>query len=309
MLAYAVKRLFLAALILFTVSVLAFSMTWLSGDPAFAIAGDTASAEEIEAVRQHYGLNRPIYAQYLSWASGALRGDFGLSYHFRLPVSEMLAARLPVTMTLGVLSLVFALALSIPLGVLAAVYANTVIDRLALVVAVLGQAIPTFWFALMMMVLFGVMLRWLPVSGGGSWAHFVMPTIALGYFATPALMRLTRAGMIEALESDYIRTAQAYGLRARSVLFRHALRNAVIPVVSLAAVQFGFMLGGSIVVESIFSLPGIGWLGYDAILRGDLPVVQAIVLIVASFYVLLTLLADLLNASLDPRIRIISGEG
>ncbi len=303
MLRYVIRRFLLALLTLITVSALAFFMTWLSGDPALAIAGDTASAEDIAAVRDHYGLDRPIVAQYFSWAGRALRGDFGVSYHFDLPVSEMLATRLPVTMTLGAASILFALALAIPLGVLAAVYNNTIIDRAALTIAVLGQAIPTFWFALMMMILFGITLRWLPISGGGSWAHYVMPTIALGYFATPVLMRLTRAGMLEALESDYIRTARAYGLPIRSILFRHALRNALIPVVALAAVQFGFMLGGSIVIETVFSLPGIGWLGYDAILRGDLPVVQAILLVVAGFYVILTFLADLLNAALDPRMR------
>lgn len=303
MLGFAFRRFLLAILTLVTVSVIAFFMTWLSGDPAIAIAGDTASAEDIEAVRLHYGLDRPLPEQYLAWAGRALQGDFGASFHFDLPVSQMLADRLPVTMTLGVCSILFALSLAIPLGVLAAVYNNTIIDRAALTIAVLGQAIPTFWFALMMMVLFGIVLRWLPISGGGTWAHFVMPTIALGYFATPALMRLTRAGMLEALESDYVRTARAYGLPTRSVLFRHALRNALIPVVALAAVQFGFMLGGSIVIETVFSLPGIGWLGYDAILRGDLPVVQAILLTVATFYVLLNFLADLLNATLDPRMR------
>ena len=303
MLRFTLRRAVIAAITLVTVSLLAFFMTWVAGDPAIAIAGDTASAEDIEAVRTLYNLDRPLIEQYVLWAKGALQGDFGDSYHFRVPVADIIAARLPVTMTLGALSILFALALAIPLGVLAAVFNNSFIDRAALTVAVLGQAIPTFWFALMMMILFGITLRWLPISGGGTWQHFVMPTIALGYFATPALMRLTRAGMLEALEADYIRTARAYGLSTLSILFRHALRNALIPVVALAAVQFGFMLGGSIVIETVFSLPGIGWLGYDAIMRGDLPVVQAILLIVASFYVLLTFLSDVLNAVIDPRIR------
>lgn len=303
MLRYSINRLGLAILTLITVSLVAFFMTWVAGDPAIAIAGDTASAEDIEAVRDHYGLDRPLAIQYLDWASRALRGDFGMSFHFDRPVADMLADRLPVTMRLAVSAVMFAICLAIPLGVLAAVFNNTIIDRAALTIAVLGQAIPTFWFALMMMIYFGITLRWLPISGGGSWKHYVMPTIALGYFAMPILMRLTRAGMLEALDSDYIRTARAYGLPIRSILFRHALRNAILPVVALAAVQFGFMLGGSIVVETVFSLPGIGWLGYDAILRGDLPVVQAILLLVASFYVVLTFLSDLLNAAIDPRLR------
>jgi peptide/nickel transport system permease protein len=216
----------------------------------------------------------------------------------------MISGRIGTTMTLGFLAILFALVVSIPLGTLAAMRPNSFIDRFALLIAVFGQALPTFWFALMMIILFGVWWRWLPISGNTTWAHFVMPTIALGYYATPALMRLTRAGMIEVLGSDYIRTARAKGLSPAVVLFTHALRNAIIPVVALAAVWFGFMLGGSIVIETIFNLKGIGWLSYDALLRSDLPVVQAIVLIFASFYVVLTLLADLLNAYLDPRISV-----
>ena len=200
--------------------------------------------------------------------------------------------------------MLFALILSLPLGVIAALRRGSMIDRFCLFLAVVGQAMPTFWLALLMIVFFSLTLKWLPVSGNNSWQHFIMPTVALGYFATPALMRLTRAGMIDALESDYIRTAWAKGLRPFTILFKHALRNVLIPIVSISAVQLGAMLAGSIVVEQIFALQGIGWLGYDATIRSDLPVVQAITLIIAAFYVLLTLLADLINAALDPRIRI-----
>lgn len=304
MLTYAAKRSVVALLILFVVSALTFSMTHLSGDPALVIAGENATQADVEAIRKLYGFDRPLVEQFLSWAAAALSGDLGTSYHYKLPVAEVIADRLPITMTLGVCALAFALVVSLPMGVLAALRPNSLIDRFALLVAVVGQALPTFWFALMMIILFGVSWRILPISGNNTWAHFVMPAVALGYYATPALMRLTRAGMIEVLNSDYIRTARAMGLRHRSVLFKHALRNAVIPVVSLAAVQFGFMLGGSIVIEQIFNLQGLGWLGYDAILRSDLPVVQAIVLVVASIYVVLTFASDMLNAYLDPRIRV-----
>jgi peptide/nickel transport system permease protein len=235
---------------------------------------------------------------------GALRGDFGESFYFKEDVSKIVADRIPVTLILGGCALGFALALSIPLGVLAALRPNTWLDRLALTLSVLGQALPTFWFALMMIILFGVMLRWLPITGSDTWAHFVMPAIALGYYATPAIMRLTRTGMLDVLASDYIRTARAKGLRTGTVLFKHALRNAIIPVVSLAAVQFGFMLGGSIIIETIFALHGLGFLAWESITRSDIAVVQAIVLILACFYIVLTLLADLLNAFLDPRIRV-----
>lgn len=304
MLAYTLKRIVVAFLILIVVSGLTFSLTHLTTDPAMTIAGETASEEDVIAIRKIYGFDRPLLEQYWRWAGRALKGDFGESFHYRQPVSEMIAGRIGTTMTLGVCAILFALLISIPLGTLAAIRPNSFIDRIALFIAVIGQALPTFWFALMMIIVFGVWWRMLPISGNTTWQHFVMPTIALGYYATPALMRLTRAGMIEVLNSDYIRTARAKGLRPRTVLFKHALRNAIIPVVSLAAVWFGFMLGGSIVIETIFNLKGIGWLSYDALLRADLPVVQAIVLIFAAFYVVLTLLADLLNAYLDPRISV-----
>jgi len=304
MLAYTLKRTGVAFLILIVVSALTFSLSHLSADPALTIGGEQASEEDIQAIRELYGFDRPIYVQYFDWLGRALQGDFGESYHYKQRVADMIEGRIGTTMLLGCLAILFALVISIPLGTLAAMRPNSLIDRFALLIAVFGQALPTFWFALMMIIAFGVWWRWLPISGNDSWAHFVMPTIALGYYATPALMRLTRAGMIEVLGSDYIRTARAKGLSPTVVLFKHALRNAIIPVVALAAVWFGFMLGGSIVIETIFNLKGIGWLSYDALLRSDLPVVQAIVLIFASFYVVLTLLADLLNAYLDPRISV-----
>ncbi len=304
MLAYTLKRTFVAFLILIVVSGLTFSLSHLSADPALTIGGEQASDEDIEAIRKLYGFDRPVYEQYLSWLGRALAGDFGESYHYKQRVFDMISERIGRTMLLGTLAILFALAVSIPLGTLAAMRPNSLIDRFALLIAVFGQALPTFWFALMMIILFGVWWRWLPISGHDDWLNYVMPTIALGYYATPALMRLTRAGMIDVLASDYIRTARAKGLSPVSVLFKHALRNAIIPVVALAAVWFGFMLGGSIVIETIFNLKGIGWLSYDALLRSDLPVVQAIVLVFASFYVILTLLADLLNAYLDPRISV-----
>jgi len=304
LLAYCLKRTLLAALVALTVSIISFALLHLSSDLAQALAGSSATAADIAQVRQAYGLDRPIIVQYADWIARALRGDFGESFFLKVPVGELIADRLPVTLTLGVCALAFALALSLPLGVAAAVRPNSWLDRLALGLSVLGQALPSFWFALILIILFGLKLRWLPVSGSSTWQHFVLPAIALGYYAAPAFMRLTRAGMIEVLASDYIRTARAKGLRTGSVLFKHALRNAVIPVVAVAAVQFGFMLGGSIVIESVFSLHGVGYLGWEAISRADFPVVQAIVLILACIYVVLTLLADMLSAVLDPRIRV-----
>src|SRR5262245_54840017 len=203
MLAYAAKRLGVALLVALTVSAITFSMIHMSGDPAIAIAGEGARAADIEAVRKFYGFDRPIVVQYRAWLMGALRGDLGRSYHMRQPVADVVFARLPTTMLLAAAAIAFALALSLPLGVLAAVRPNSLIDRFALLIAVVGQAMPSFWFALTLILWFGVYWRLLPITGSDSWQHFVMPAVALGYYVTPAVMRLTRAGVIDVLSSDY----------------------------------------------------------------------------------------------------------
>ena len=304
MFVYFIKRSLVALLVAITVSIVSFLLLHLSGDLAQSLAGPSASAADVAQVRKAYGLDRPIAIQYLEWAGKAIRGDFGDSFFLKQPVFPIIAERLPVTMTLGISALVIALFVSIPLGIAAALRPNSWIDRLALTISVFGQALPSFWFGLLLMMLFGVTLRWLPVSGTGGWEYYVMPAITLSYYSIPTFMRLTRAGMMEVLASDYIRTARAKGLRSMTVLFKHALRNAIIPLVAVAAVQLGFALGGSIVIESVFSLHGVGYLGWESISRADFPVVQAIVLILACFYIVLTLLADMLNAFLDPRIRV-----
>ena len=304
MLVYTLKRLGLALLVTLAVSMLSFALLYLSGDPAAAIAGETANAEDIEAVRVYYGFDRPWVVQYGEWMFNAIRGDFGESYYFKLPVSQLVAERLSVTMLLGVCGISFALLTAVPLGVAAAVRPNSLIDRIALFLSVMGQAMPSFWFGLVLIVLFSIKLRLLPPSGSDSWQNFVMPTIVLGYYAMPAIMRLTRAGMLDVLGADYVRTARAKGAGEFRVMFKHALRNAIIPVVSLAAVQMGFMLGGSIVVESIFALHGAGYLAWESIGRNDLPTVQALILVFSMFYIVFTFLSDLLNAWLDPRMRV-----
>ena len=304
MVEFAVRRILVAVLVALTVATITFSLLQLSGDLAVSLAGAGAPAEAVEAVRRDYGLDRPIVVQYLDWIRGAVQGDLGTSFFFKQPVTELIAERLPVTFKLGAASVLLALLLALPLGVLAALRPGSWYDRLALTLAVSGLALPTFWFGLLMMIYLGVELRWLPISGTGTWKHFVMPSIALAYYAMPAIMRLTRAGMLEVLSADYIRTARAKGLREFTVLFKHALRNAIIPVVALSAVQFGLILSGSVIIESVFALHGIGYLGWESISRSDFPVVQGVVLVVAVIYILLTVVADLLNASLDPRIRV-----
>ena len=303
MLPFILKRLGLALLVALTVSFISFSLLFLSGDPAAALAGETASGEDVEAIRRLYGFDRPMLVQYGEWLLSAVQGDFGESYYFKLPVASLIAERLQVTMLLGVCGILFALLTAVPLGVAAAIRPNSLIDRVALFLSVAGQAMPSFWFGLILIVVFAIQLGWLPPSGAATWRHFIMPTIVLGYYAMPAIMRLTRAGMLDVLNSDFIRTARAKGAGEGRVLFKHALRNAIIPVVSLAAVQMGFMLGGSIVVESVFALHGAGFLAWESIARNDLPTVQALILVFSMFYIVFTFLADVLNAWLDPRMR------
>lgn len=301
---YTAKRFLLALTVLVSVSIVCFALMRLSGDPAVALAGGDATAQEIEAIRSAYGLDRPLPVQYADWLQRVIRGDLGYSNILQRPVVDVIAERFPVTVKLAAASLVFALALALPLGILSALRPNSLIDRLTLTVAVVGQALPNFFFSMILIVFFGVTLRVLPISGDATWQHFVLPSVALGYFAAPAIMRLTRAGMLEVLSADYIRTARAMGLPRRRVIFRHALRNALIPVVSLTAVQLGLMLSGSIIVESVFSMNGIGRLGWQSIQRTDLEVMQALVLVISVSYLALTFLADVLNAFLDPKLRV-----
>ncbi len=303
MLIYIFRRLLVALSVMLTVAVVSFMLLHLSGDLATAIAGPESTAADVEKIRVQYGLDRPIAAQFFDWLGAAARLDFGRSFYFQNTVVELIGERLPITLKLGGVALLLAVVVAIPLGVLAAIYRDTWIDRLSLMVAVVGQAMPTFWFALTLTIVFSVGLKWLPVSGNTTWQHFVLPAVALGYYAMPAMMRLTRAGMLDVLGSDYIRTARAKGLSPARVVFKHALRNAIIPVVALAAVELGFMLGGSVVIESVYSMQGLGQLAWDSISRNDYPVVQAVVLIIAVFYIGLTFVADVLNAALDPRMR------
>lgn len=303
MLSFLTRRLIVAFLVAATVMTLAFILTRLSGDLATSIAGPSATQADIEAIRKAYGLDRPVLTQFFDWVGRALTGDLGESYFFKARVSALIAERMPVTFTLGLTGLVIALVVSLPLGILAAVRENTAFDRCVQLVALLGQAMPSFWLGLILMITLGLQLGWLPISGTGSWQHFVMPGIVLAFSAIPALTRLTRAGMIQAMGSDYIRTARAKGLSRASILLKHALRNAAIPVVAIAAVQLGFMLGGSIVIEQVFALHGVGYLAWESIGKNDFPVVQAVVLVLAVIYVALTMLADLMNAVLDPRLR------
>ena len=304
MIRYLAARLAVFVCVLLTVSVVSFALLRATGDPAVAMAGEGATAQDVALVRRQYGLDQPLPVQYLAWAGKAVRGDLGTSKFLQQPVFAIVVSRLPATMTLGGVALALAVAVAIPLGVLAALARGTVLDQAALAFALMGQAIPTFWFALILMAVFGAKLRLLPISGDATWRHFVLPAAALSFYAIPSLMRLTRSGMLDVLSSDYVRTARAKGLAPAVILFKHALRNAILPVISLSAVQLGYLLGGSVVIENIFAINGLGNLSWQSIKRADFEVMQAVVLILGSLFVVLTFLADLLNAFLDPRVRL-----
>jgi peptide/nickel transport system permease protein len=303
MLVFLLRRAILAVLVCLTVLVVSFALTRLSGDIAVSIAGPNATSADVEIIRRNYGFDRPLPVQFLDWATRAARGDFGESYIYHVKVAELINKRLPITLTLGLTGLTIALVVSLPLGILAAMREGTMEDRLIGLVALLGQAMPGFWLGLVLIIVFGLQLQWLPISGLDTWDGYILPGIVLAFSAIPSLTRLTRAGMIDALASDYIRTARAKGLSRASIVLKHALRNAAMPVVSIASVQLGFMLGGSIITETIFALHGVGYLAWESIIKNDFPVVQAVVLILAAIFIMLTLLADLANAALDPRLR------
>jgi peptide/nickel transport system permease protein len=301
---FALNRLCLGLAITLVISLAVFVLTNVATDPAIVIAGEGASAKDIEFVRKSYGFDRPIMERYIRWLGLAASGDFGVSYRQHRPVYDIVFERLPVTFYLAVAALAFSLLLSLPLAMMSALWPNSLIDRLAMLVALIGQAMPPFWMALLCILVFSVKLGWLPASGSTTAAGYVMPAMALGLSVTPAVLRLTRAGLVEVLQSDYIRMARAKGLRMPAVIVKHALRNAVVPVISVASVHFGYMLAGSVVIETVFAMGGIGYLAWEAVTSADIPLIQALVLVTTFLYILMTLLADLLNSWIDPRLRI-----
>jgi peptide/nickel transport system permease protein len=304
MLRYALRRGLMAVLVAITVSVATFFLLDAAGDPAEAIAGPDAPRETIEQIRAQYGFDRPWLVRYGEWIAGVARGELGTSFLRRQPVASLIASHAPVTIKLAFSALFVTILIAIPLGVVAALRPNSAVDRMALSLAVAAQALPSFWLGLVLIVLFAVTFPILPVSGDETWKHFVLPALVLGTASVPAVMRLTRTGLLDVLASDYIRTARAKGYTGVPLILRHALRNALLPVVGVLAVQLGNKLGGSAITESVFALNGLGRLALEAILGSDIPTLQMLVFVFALTFVVLTLLADLLNAWLDPRIRL-----
>ncbi|MEZ5780725.1 MAG: ABC transporter permease [Rhizobiaceae bacterium] len=300
---YVVRQLVLSLAVMVAVSIVGFVLLRASGDLALRIAGPEALADDVERIRVAYGLDKSLILQYLDWAWRVLHGDLGRSLFFPEEVSTLIAQRLPITLGLGALGLGAAILIGLPLGTLSALAPNSILDRAVLAVAVLGQAMPPFWLGLLLIIFFGLTLNILPVSGSESWRHLVLPTLVLAIATMPTILRLTRSGMIDALRADYIRTAKAKGLNPFTVVVKHALRNALIPIVAIAAVQMGALVGGSVVLETVFGIQGLGYLSWESINRADFPVVQANVLVLGVIYCILTFVSDLLHAFLDPRLR------
>lgn len=303
MMNYVLRRALMALLVAFVVSFGTFALFHFATDPAQTIAGEDAPQEMVEDIREQYGFDRPLSVQYFEWLSGVLQGDFGESFFWKQPVVELIQQHAGVTILLALSSLMVTILIALPLGISAALRPNSWVDRFALSTAVSAQAIPNFWLGLMLIILFAVMFPIFPVSGDATWQHYVLPALVLGASSVPAVMRLTRTGLLDVLSSDYIRTARAKGFTGYRLILQQAMRNALLPIVSVLAVQLGNKLGGSVVTESVFSMNGLGRLAVESIFNSDIPTVQSLILIFVLTFVLLTLAADLINAWLDPRIR------
>ncbi|MEX2534507.1 MAG: ABC transporter permease [Trueperaceae bacterium] len=304
MLTYIGRRIALMIPSLFGVTVVVFGiMQMIPGDPAVYILGDQASEEAVQALRRRMGLDRPLLEQYVAWVIGILRGDFGVSYRDASPVLPVLLGRFPATLELMLASMVLALGLGIPVGVLSAVHRNSVIDTVSRVFALAGHATPTFWRALMLILLFAFYVPIFPPSGRNGLASIVLPAIALGSSMAGVIMRLTRSSVLEVLSDDYVRTARAKGLRERVVVYRHALRNALLPVATIIGIQVGNLLGGSVVTETVFAWPGIGRYAYLAMMQRDYTTVMGSLFLFSLIYMVINLLTDLSYGWLDPRVR------
>ena len=309
---YILLRLAQLLPVLFLASIAVFLMIYLiPGDPAIALIGPDATREQLESARERMGLNRPLPVQYALWLGRVVQGDLGVSFVGSIPVSRMLAQRVPVTLQLTVAALLVALVVAIPLGILSAVRPRSWIGAFASVYNALVMAVPTFWLGILLVLFFGLQLKVLPTSGfvpvweepGRAWRFLVLPAVTLGAYVSAVLARFTRAALLETLYQDYIRTARAKGLRERTVVGVHALRNALIPVVTVVGLQFGAFMGGAVITEAIFDYPGVGRMLLQAILQRDYTVIQATILFVVAVFLLINLLTDLLYAFLDPRIR------
>jgi len=327
--AYIGRRLLQSVIVVIGVTLVSFLSLQAGGDPTYLFVSERASAEEIEATRRALGFDRPLHEQYLSFVGDLAQGDFGQSLSYRQPAMEIVLEALPATIELTLFSMMFSLILAIPLGILAAINRGTAWDGSITAMSMLGQSIPSFWMGIMMILFFGLYVRLFPISGhvpflapliagdfGTAFSnlprtiyHLILPGIAVGTYSLARNTRLVRSSLLEVLEQDYVRTARSKGIREMRVLIHHALRNAWLPVVTIIGLEFGFLLGGVVVVETVFSYPGIGRLLFAAINQRDIPLVQSGVILLAGIFILLNLVVDLVYVRLDPRVKLAGGQG
>jgi len=302
-LAYLVKRLADVLVVVFGVSTIVFGLLRLSGDPVALLVPPDATAEQVAALRQAWGFNDPLYVQYVRFLRDAATGSFGQSVVYRKPASTLILEVIPNTLKLTLAALTLSVAVAIPVGIISALKRNTILDTLSMGGTLLGQAMPTFWLGILLIMVFAVGFRILPTSGMGTWRHLILPTVTLAAYSSARTARLVRSGMLDVLGEDYVRTARAKGLAERRVIVRHALRNVSIPVVTMIGLSFGAMLAGAIVTETVFAWPGVGRAVVEGIFSRDYPVVQAGVFYISLVFALMNLVVDMLYVYLDPRIR------
>ena len=303
MLPLVLRRLWQGAISILGASIIIFAISRLSGDPVVMLVPPDAPPSLIAEIRSQYGLDQPLIWQYLLFLGHALTGDFGNSYRWQMPALQLILDRLPATIQLAACGLLFSVALAVPIGVLSAVHRGGWIDRIGRVFAMLGQAMPAFWVGLLLILVFAVQLNWLPAFGHGTPAHVVLPAIALGWYPVAAQTRIVRSAMLDVLDSDHVRLSRALGTPERLIVWKYALRNAAVPLLTMLGVYFAAMLGGAFVVETIFAWPGVGRTVVEAVFSRDFPVVQAGVLFTSILFVLSNLLVDLSYGLVDPRIR------
>jgi ABC-type dipeptide/oligopeptide/nickel transport system permease component len=301
--AYILRRLLTTVPVLLAVSFVAFGMLYLSGDPVLLMLPPDATMEQVAAFRAEYGFDDPFLEQYLRFLKGALHGDLGRSIRYNRPALELVLQRLPATLALSGASILIAVCLSLPLGILAAIRRNSIVDYAASFLAVLGQSMPNFWLGFLLVYVFAVKLGWLPTSGGPGLRNVILPAATIAFNVMALVTRMTRSAFLEALGEDYVRTARSKGVSEFAVVTLHVARNAMLPIVTVVALQFGYILGGAVVVETLFAWPGLGLLTIQAIYNRDYPVTQAAVLFLAVSFVLINLIVDIVYQFLDPRIR------
>jgi peptide/nickel transport system permease protein len=303
MAAFIARRLLESATVLVGVSFLAFAVLFLSGDPTYLMIPENYTRQQIVEFRHQMGFDRPWYVQYGGFLARAVRGDFGASLRSQLPALPLVTERMPATLELATAAMVLSLAVAVPIGVVAATHRRSVVDTASMIGGLIGQSAPGFWVGLVLILVFGVDLRWLPVSGRGGLSHLVLPGVTLAMYSMGRNARVVRASMLDALGHDFIRTAYAKGATGLAVLYRHALRNALLPIVTLIGLDFGVLLGGAIITETVFAWPGVGRLVVNAIYEKDFPIVEAAVVLIAAIFVFLNLCVDVAYGYLDPRIR------